>query len=588
MSETVEAKGKTVSEAVSEALLQLGLRRDEVDITVLQEPKPGLLGFIGSRPAKVSVTEKTRQNRGRGRGRSDDSQAHSLSDGGGSRGGRGGRGGRGRGGRGGRGRNDGAARNDGQRDGQRDGRRDGQQRGGRQNEAPNRETRDRDSQSRDSQSRDNQGRSDQSTDSQNRNQRQGKRPEEPRGQRQGGDGGRRRNGGHDGPTEPRRDSNRGGRSRRNQADNTRPQVAKSEPSLAAVDVGDIGVSAGIIREESNSPAPKTRRGGRGRGGLSRKRPAGDDVSLNTANQEQEEMNLDNSKPVSPPVEEITPVVTETADLKTEPQAEPVAKPKAKRGGRGGSLGSRLATKRNPNVVEKSAPVASQPSSDVGSGSGQSVVASNPLSTERGDSSASRSYRPAEVIDEVIAQNVSASRYAKAIADVTEENMDDALKELAAGLLARAGFVCEVAVKPGDYREVRVSSDDEDSAGLLIGRHGQMVDAVEHLVDRMASNAVDDRVHMNLDINDYRSRRQESLAEQVAEAIAGVRESGKPYHVESMSPRERRLVHLEAENVEGIRTYTMSGSNGKHVVIALDGKVDDGNDETSIDDSADSD
>ncbi len=124
MSESIQTQGKTVNDAVSEALLQLGLRRDEVEIKVIEEPKSGLLGFIGTRPAKVLVRKKPEGRGGRGRDRSSsDNAAHSLSDGRnrgtqrrgprseragkdneGRESGRGSRGGRGRGGRGDQGR----------------------------------------------------------------------------------------------------------------------------------------------------------------------------------------------------------------------------------------------------------------------------------------------------------------------------------------------------------------------------------------------------------------------------------------------------------------------------------------------------
>ncbi len=247
----------------------------------------------------------------------------------------------------------------------------------------------------------------------------------------------------------------------------------------------------------------------------------------------------------------------------------VAKPKAKRKGWGGGIGSRLPRKANPAVKDKPEPAA--------------VVEAAPRTIEpaprretRNDSRSRGDYherRPSAPVDEVIVNAVAARKYAHPVADVTDENLDAALAELASGMLARAGFPCEVEVKEGEYRQVRISSDEE-SAGMLIGRHGQTVDAVEHLVERMACNAVDDRVRMNLDINGYRERRSESLKERVGEAIAEVRETGRAYHVEPMSARERRLVHLAAEAAEGIRTFTMIGSGGKYVVIARDDEADD--------------
>jgi spoIIIJ-associated protein len=111
--------------------------------------------------------------------------------------------------------------------------------------------------------------------------------------------------------------------------------------------------------------------------------------------------------------------------------------------------------------------------------------------------------------------------------------------------------------------------DDASAGMLIGRHGQTIDAVEHLVERMASNAIDARARINLDINNYRMRREESLADRVSEAADRIKETGRAVHMEPMSARERRIVHMEAAEFGGLRTFTMDGSGGKHVVVAAD-------------------
>jgi len=63
MTDQVTTKGKTVADAISEALLQLGARKNEVNITVIDEPKEGVFGFLGRRSAKVEVTKKRRSSR---------------------------------------------------------------------------------------------------------------------------------------------------------------------------------------------------------------------------------------------------------------------------------------------------------------------------------------------------------------------------------------------------------------------------------------------------------------------------------------------------------------------------------------------
>ena len=85
MSDKIEIQGKTVEAAVSEALLRMGARRDEVEIKVLEEPKSGFMGFLGGRAAKVMVRKKRSRGRG-GSGRDfrvddDNYQAHNLSGG---------------------------------------------------------------------------------------------------------------------------------------------------------------------------------------------------------------------------------------------------------------------------------------------------------------------------------------------------------------------------------------------------------------------------------------------------------------------------------------------------------------------------
>jgi spoIIIJ-associated protein len=181
-------------------------------------------------------------------------------------------------------------------------------------------------------------------------------------------------------------------------------------------------------------------------------------------------------------------------------------------------------------------------------------------------------------DEVVAANIAATDYAKPAAQVDEAGQPALLADLATGMLARAGFPCECETIPGEYHAVKVSAD-EDSAGMLIGRGGSTAEAIEHLVERMASNASGDRVRMNLDINDYRVGREEQLREHTAEAVAEVRASGEPYHMESMDARERRIVHMATEDLPDITTYTVVGAGGKHVVIVKD-------DGTQGDDSGD--
>ncbi len=142
----------------------------------------------------------------------------------------------------------------------------------------------------------------------------------------------------------------------------------------------------------------------------------------------------------------------------------------------------------------------------------------------------------------------------------------ALDGIAAELMRLAGFPCRSEVQEGEYHLVKIVTDDS-SAGMLIGRHGTTVDALEHLVERMASQAAGERVNMNLDVNNYRRRREENLVMRVDEIVGKVRRTGREVHMEPLCARERRIVHLEVAKIEGMRTYTVPTASGKHVVVA---------------------
>jgi len=281
------------------------------------------------------------------------------------------------------------------------------------------------------------------------------------------------------------------------------------------------------------------------------------------------------------VQETPPVSAEPKPIEKKEEVT-VTKPKKPRRGFGG-LGARIKerkleakaaaaaeeAKANPPAETETPAAVERPAATY-----DSPAPSRPAPQRSTWEQRSPSYNSARSDEEVILSGIKGVKYAKSIGLVTDENLNEALTELTDGMLARAGFPCRCETLPGEYRQIKVTTDDA-SAGMLIGRHGQAIDAVEHLVERMASNAIDARARINLDINNYRQKREDSLAERVAEASATIQESGRPFHMEPMSARERRLVHMEAANLGGLRTFTMDGSGGKHVVITMEDEAADG-------------
>ncbi len=132
-----------------------------------------------------------------------------------------------------------------------------------------------------------------------------------------------------------------------------------------------------------------------------------------------------------------------------------------------------------------------------------------------------------------------------------------------------GFPCRTEVTSDEYNRIKIITD-ADSAGILIGRRGYTIDAIEHLVDRMSARAMSEHVRMNLDVNNYRVRRNSELVADTKAAMSSVLESGESVHLEPVCARERRLMHMEVADAEGLDTYTSGYGPKRHVVICKEG------------------
>ncbi len=533
MSDKIEIQGKTVEAAVSEALLQMGARRDEVEIKVIEEPKSGFMGFIGGRAAKVLVRRKRSRSQGGGRDHrvnDEDYQAHNLGKGQGrSRGGS--RGSAGSSPKGGGERPQASSDNArGEKNGSRRGSRG---RGGR---GRNQEAAGRD---------------------QAQGQRQGQRQDRPQGQRQGQQ--------QDRPQGQRQDQQQGQRQDRNQG---QPN-ARGQGSLGRNRRGDRDNRQPAKQETRQDNQQDNRPDQRTRAPQENTRPV-QAAREDFAPRKETPIRPLKQEPVPTPVVSAPPTPVREETKAIEPKKEiTVTKPNKPRRGFGG-LGSRIKEKRLAAQAPpaESPAVEETPAVNETPRVAQAPVA--PMSRPRPERRERRpsSYSSSHAGEEVVLSGIKGVKYAKPVGKVTDEGLDEALTELTDAMLARAGFPCQCETFPGEYRQIKVTTDDA-SAGMLIGRHGQTVDAVEHLVERMASNAIDARARINLDINNYRMEREESLVERVTEAGEKVHQTGRSVHMEPMSGRERRIVHLETEKLDGLRTFTMDGSGGKHVVIALE-------------------
>jgi spoIIIJ-associated protein len=106
-------------------------------------------------------------------------------------------------------------------------------------------------------------------------------------------------------------------------------------------------------------------------------------------------------------------------------------------------------------------------------------------------------------------------------------------------------------------------------GLLIGRRGQTLAALQHVVGRLASREFDADGHLVLDVGDYRQRRETHLVEKARALAEKVRVTGREINLEPLHAPDRRVVHLAVAELSGVRSYTVGQGLHRSVVIAPD-------------------
>jgi len=139
------------------------------------------------------------------------------------------------------------------------------------------------------------------------------------------------------------------------------------------------------------------------------------------------------------------------------------------------------------------------------------------------------------------------------------------------------FVIEVADTMGlavtiDRHESKdglvLSLSGSGDLGMLIGRRGQTLDALQYLVNIVANRYSDSHLRIVLDAEDFRERRRKTL-EDLSDRLAGqVIRSRKEVVLEPMSPHERKIIHSQLQNHAKIKTFSKGDEPNRRVVITL--------------------
>ena len=108
----------------------------------------------------------------------------------------------------------------------------------------------------------------------------------------------------------------------------------------------------------------------------------------------------------------------------------------------------------------------------------------------------------------------------------------------------------------------------ENLGVLIGKHGQTLDALQYLTSLAANRDAEEKIRVILDVEQYRQRRAETLT-RLAQRMAGnVKRSGQTIVLEPMTPSERKIIHMALQEDWRVSTYSEGEEPFRKVVIAL--------------------
>ena len=150
-----------------------------------------------------------------------------------------------------------------------------------------------------------------------------------------------------------------------------------------------------------------------------------------------------------------------------------------------------------------------------------------------------------------------------IVDVTQESIDlgsEALQKM-------ADLITEDATVSSSTKSDRLTlSIEGGNTGILIGRKGQTLDAMQFLTDKIINRKSEARVRVRVDIEGYMETRQENLRQLAYKMAEKAKKTGRPATINQMSAQDRRIVHLALKNDNKVRTQSMGDGYYRRLVI----------------------
>ena len=154
---------------------------------------------------------------------------------------------------------------------------------------------------------------------------------------------------------------------------------------------------------------------------------------------------------------------------------------------------------------------------------------------------------------------------KVYAPAAEGSVEEKIEKFLKGLLEHMGSQAVPHAVKGEDNTYRVDLVGDD-LGYLIGRRGDTLDALQHLCNYSINRDVEGHVRINVDAEDYRAKREESLRKYARKKAQQVLKARRRTTLEPMNAYERHVIHATLQDMENITTYSTGTEPNRRVVV----------------------
>lgn len=174
----------------------------------------------------------------------------------------------------------------------------------------------------------------------------------------------------------------------------------------------------------------------------------------------------------------------------------------------------------------------------------------------------------KVVQEKKADPVKKKEQPKAKAKTVAADTDPVLDYLTSIIKGMGVSGAEIERKENE-EEILYEIKSTDDYGVLIGHHGDTLDAIQYLVRLYANKRTNEEKRISLNAGDYREKRAENLRTLAKRNANQVLKFGRSAKLEPMSAYERRIIHTAVQQIEGVSSHSVGSGADRRVIITLD-------------------